>query len=214
MSSFWLNGNGYFVIEGGKAIRCDNCPCISYLTKLQLKVIDGVAVGGEPVIIEVDMTLGATTTLNLTVIYLGNPYGVQMEMTPNGPSFVCGTNIEELTFDFKFIVDEELPTNAVKILNTVVLPANVNCVFPESIQRIPYEETLERHTAFVSHCQCSCLDDPEAFRGTFGIRTQRPDGPTPLNLSESFDPVDPENDIRFEVRYCYERCPVEEESEE
>jgi hypothetical protein len=192
---------------------CQRCPCESYLTQLKIKIVNGIITGtGDPVIIEDDLTLGTTSSYNLTVVYLNVEYGVQLEITPNGPEKVCGSNVEELTFDFKFIIGEELPINAIQVLNTSVPPANINCVDPDSIQRVPYNETLERHTAFVSHCQCTCLLELEAFNATFGIKTQRPNpDPPPEFLFD--DPIDPENDIRFEIRYCYEKCPEPEEEE-
>jgi len=211
MSSFWFNGNGYFVIEGGKAIRCETCPCISYLTKLQLEVLDGNL--GTPELIEVDMTLGTMTSLNLVLYYLGTEYGVQMEITPNGPAFVCGTNREELTFDFKFITETPSGESDVYVLTTFVPEINILCVEPFGISRIPYEDTLETHTAYVSHCDCPCLDENVAFEGTLTINTVS--GPIdPVPLFDPVDPVDPDTtEIRFRVRYCYERCPEPPEEE-
>jgi hypothetical protein len=50
---------------------CEKCPCESFLTKLEIKIVNGIITGtGDPVIIEDDLTLGTTSSYNLTVVYL------------------------------------------------------------------------------------------------------------------------------------------------
>jgi len=220
MSSFWLNGNGYFVIEGGKAIRCDRCPCEYYLEDLKLIIENGNL--GQPEIIEIDLTLGSQSSTNLTLYYLGTEYGVTLEMLADGPAGLCGTTIQDLNFDFRLLLDDPPGTEFDEPVLVSTVPAdNINCVTPTLISRVPYEGTLERHTALVSGCQCQCPDD-FAFEGVFNIQTIGiPVPPPPEEVStiyevqEPVDPVDPDTtDIRFRIFYCYTRCPAEEESEE
>jgi hypothetical protein len=211
---FWKM-NGHFVIEGGYAILCERCPCLYFLDFIKLVIQNGNI--GTPEIIEVDVALGVTENINLVVNYFGEEYGVELEFTAEGPEVVCGPNIEGLDFNFKFIISEE-PENEEQVLVSTVPASNINCVTPNLISRIPYEGTLETHTASVSACGCQCFED-EAFEAVYNLQTTGgttppppPEVSTPIEVQEPVDPVDPDTtEIRMKVYYCYIRCLENEE---
>jgi hypothetical protein len=201
---------------------CDRCPCEYYLEDLKLIIENGNL--GTPEIIEIDLTLGVLSSTDLKLFYLGTEYDVVLEMTADGPEILCGPNVQELNFDFKLILDGSPGEFEDESLVTNVPADNINCITPNQISRIPYEGTVERHTALVSGCQCQCLDD-FAFEGVYNLVTTTPtdpDVPEPLSfVIEVQDPVGPEDpvdpdttEIRFKVFYCYTRCPAQEEEEE
>lgn len=207
---FWIR-NLKLVFDQGRAILCDTCPCEFTLRRLKLYIEDGNL--GIPDFYEIDLTLGIENEFDFTIFYLDQEFSGKFRMLANGPEKLCDNDIQELTFDFSFEINEPLGEDEM-VLNAFVPEDNVNCVEPSIITRVPYEGTTERFTALVSACQCACLEDP-AFEGALTIQTSTPVPPEEVSfieVQEPVDPVDPSTTtVRFWVEYCYSLCELDDE---